>query len=104
MIQRSWRARATAAGAHEYAEHLTGTVLPKLRELDGFVGLVLSRRRQGDDVQLVVQTYWTSMEAIHGFAGLTPEVAVVEPAAEAALLSFDSHVEHHDVLLNTFGR
>ena len=73
MIQRSWRARASADRAHLYVEHLTRTVLPKLEQLDGFRGLVLSQRRDGDAVELVVQTYWASMQAIEQFAGPTPD-------------------------------
>ena len=99
MIQRSWRARASADRAHLYIEHLTQTVLPKLEKLDGFRGLVLSQRRDDDAVEIVVQTYWASMQAVVRFAGPSPEVAVVEPAAAAVLMSFDPTVRHHEVLL-----
>ena len=99
MIQRSWRARASADRAHLYFEHLTQTVLPKLEQLEGFRGLVLSQRRDADAVELVVQTYWASMQAVEQFAGPSPEVAVVEPPAAAVLLSFDPTVQHHEVLL-----
>ena len=99
MIQRSWRARASADRAHLYVEHLTQTVLPKLEQLDGFRGVVLSQRRDDDAVEIVVQTYWASMQAVEQFAGPSPEVAVVEPAAAAVLLSFDPTVRHHEVLL-----
>ena len=99
MIQRSWRARASADRAHLYVEHLTQTVLPKLEQLDGFRGVVLSQSRDDDAVEIVVQTYWASMQAVERFAGPSPEVAVVEPAAAAVLMSFDPTVRHHEVLL-----
>ena len=101
MIQRSWRARATADGARVYVDHLTRDVRPKLERLDGFLGLVFSQRRDGTEVELVVQTYWESMKAVERFAGPTPEVAVVEPEARAALVSFDESVEHHEVIAST---
>jgi hypothetical protein len=49
-------------------------------------------------VEFVVQTYWESMQAIAQFAGPNPEVAVVEPAARAALSSFDHIVLHYEVV------
>src|SRR5688572_19970444 len=101
MIQRSWRARATPDRASVYVEHLTHDVQPKLERLDGFLGLVFSQRRDGAEVELVVQTYWASMAAIERFAGPTPDVAVVEPEARAILTSFDSTVQHHEVLVST---
>ena len=101
MIQRSWRARATPDRARVYVVHLTHDVQPKLERLDGFLGLVFSQRRDGDEVELVVQTYWTSMEAVERFAGPTPDVAVVEPEARAVLTSFDSTVQHHEVIAST---
>ena len=101
MIQRSWRARAIPDRASMYVEHLTNDVRPKLEQLDGFLGLVFSQRRDGDEVELVVQTYWASMQAIEQFAGPMADVAVVEPEARAVLTSFDPTVQHHEVLMST---
>ena len=101
MIQRSWRARATPDRAGVYVEHLTRDVQPKLERLEGFLGLVLSQRRDGGNVEIVVQTDWASMQAVARFAGPTPDVAVVEPEAKAVLTSFDPTVQHHEVLVST---
>jgi hypothetical protein len=38
------------------------------------------------------------MEAVHAFAGAQPELAVVEPEARAALVRFDTTVQHYEVL------
>jgi hypothetical protein len=51
-----------------------------------------------EEVEFLVLTLWESMEAIRGFAGEQPEVAVVEPEARAALVRFDSTVTHYEVL------
>jgi hypothetical protein len=99
MIQRSWRARAAAARADEYPAHLQHTVLPSLRALPGFRGFVLLRRPLGGEIEYVVQTYWESMQAIAAFAGPSLDVAVVEPAAVAALVSYDATVQHHEILV-----
>jgi heme-degrading monooxygenase HmoA len=100
MIVRSWRGRAAVDRAHIYPQHLFDAVLPKLKALPGFCGASLLRRLDGHEIEFVVQTYWESMHAIERFAGARPEVAVVEPAARAALKSFDATVLHYEVVVD----
>ena len=98
MILRIWRAYADASSADEYPRHLLDKVRPELERIAGFNGLFLVTRQHGDEVEYVVQTLWDSMEAIRTFAGPHPERAVVEPAAAALLLRFDTTVDHYEVL------
>jgi hypothetical protein len=44
MIVRTWSARATKAGADAYSAYFEQTLLPQLRELDGFSGAFLLAR------------------------------------------------------------
>jgi heme-degrading monooxygenase HmoA len=103
VIVRVWQASATAEGADAYREHLTRTVLPELQRIDGYQGAYLLRRGHETHVQLEVLTLWDSLEAISCFAGANPENAVVDPAAHAALVSYDSTVTHHTVVVDTVG-
>lgn len=48
-------------------------------------------------------TLWDSLEAIRRFAGANLENAVVEPAAQAALVTYDSAVTHHTVVVYMVG-
>ncbi len=48
-------------------------------------------------------TLWDSLEAITRFAGANLDHAVVEPAAQAALASYDPTVTHHTVVVDTVG-
>lgn len=101
MIARNWRATATPDGARRYEEHFHTQVLPELRGCTGFRMACLMRRDGGDGdggamVQIHVLTFWESMAAITDFAGTTPRAAVVDPAAQAALLSFDQRVDHYE--------
>ena len=41
---------------------------------------------------------WRSIEAIEGFAGRDIATAVVEPGAVEALLDFDAHARHYEVI------
>lgn len=101
MIARSWRATATPEGASRYQEHFRTAVLPELRAVPGFRMAYLMRRGPGDGasdgtVQIQVLTLWESLAAIAGFAGDTPQAAVVDAAAQATLVDFDRTVAHYE--------
>jgi heme-degrading monooxygenase HmoA len=98
MIIRTWRGRAAPSGSQAYPDHFRRNVLPELRGIDGFHGASLVRRDLGKEVEFLVLTRWASMEAIRRFAGEKAELAVVEPEAVAALVSFDRTVEHYEVV------
>ena len=99
MIVRRWRATAEVGKACLYRDHLERSVLPQLRALPGFLGVTLMQAARGGEVELVVESRWQSMEAVHAFAGPAPDQAVVEPAARAVLAGFDDFVTHYDVVL-----
>jgi heme-degrading monooxygenase HmoA len=98
MIIREWRGRASAARAGAYPAHFRDKVLPELRETPGFLGAYLTRRRLDEKIEFLVLTRWRLMEAIRGFAGSDAAKAVVEPGAVAALIEFDAHVQHYEIV------
>lgn len=104
MIVRAWRGYGAAADAQAYPNHLLQSVRPKLEQLAGFKGLYLLRRRNAEEIEFLVLTMWDSMEAVHAFAGESPELAVVEPEARAALVRFDDTVQHYEVLAAPDGK
>ena len=97
MIVRAWRGRSRSESADAYQTHLTSSVFPKLRQIDGFIGARVLRRAAGDGIEFFVMTEWSSWEAIRAFAGDNPALAVVEPEAQAVLTDFDRRVEHFEV-------
>ena len=98
MIIREWRGRTTRARSAEYPQHFRSFVVPELRKVPGFLGAFLSQWLYGDQVEFLVLTRWTSMEAGRAFAGNDPEKAVVEPGAVSALTDFHRVVRHYEVL------
>lgn len=94
-----WSATATAEHARDYRMHLTTKVLPALRELDGYEGAFLLERLVDEGVELIVVTWWKSLDAIRGFAGDALEAAVVGDEAATLLTRFDRHVKHYDLAL-----
>jgi heme-degrading monooxygenase HmoA len=103
MIARMWRGSAIRERADDYVKHLQQSVVPELRQIDGFKGIYLLRRDSSDDVEFVVLTFWESMEAIRKFAGENPEVAVVAPAARTLFREYDAKVKHFEIALNLEG-
>jgi len=97
MIARIWRGRATSQNAEIYAEHATKRVFPGLQKIAGHRGAYLMRQETAGQVEFLVMTLWDSWEAVHAFAGASPEVAVVEPDARAVLTEFDEFVSHYVV-------
>jgi heme-degrading monooxygenase HmoA len=98
MIVRLWKGRALPERAEAYKTHVTAAVFPRLAQMKGFLrGRVLCRDT-GRHIEFLVMTEWESMTAIRAFAGDTPDVAVVEPAAQAVLSDYDSRVEHFEVI------
>ncbi len=98
MIARVWTARTTPAQASGYAEHLRAHVLPALRQVSGYAGMKFLQRTLPGAVEVVVVTFWQSMEAVRRFAGDDPERAVVVEEAAALLTDFDRRVRHYEVV------
>jgi heme-degrading monooxygenase HmoA len=97
MIARFWSAQTTGAQAPAYVEHLRAQVLPALRRLDGYGGALLLERPAHDSVEIIVLTFWQSLDSIRGFAGADLEGAVVAEEAAALLTRFDRRVRHYEV-------
>ncbi|HEY3785354.1 MAG TPA: antibiotic biosynthesis monooxygenase [Steroidobacteraceae bacterium] len=97
MIARTWKGQTTRENAPAYLQHLTGKVLPELRQIHGFRGTRVLRRDLGHRVEFMVITHWESWEAIRAFAGQEPQTAVVAPAARELLAEFDDFVSHFDI-------
>src|SRR5512145_224885 len=79
MLVRAWRGYAALTEAQAYPKHLLQSIRPKLEQLAGFRGLYLLRRREPEEIEFLVLTFWESMDAVRAFAGEEPELAVVEP-------------------------
>jgi heme-degrading monooxygenase HmoA len=100
MIARVWSAQTTPARAPLYVEHLRTQVLPALGAVDGFGGVMLLERALPGAMEILVITFWQSIDSIRGFAGADLEQAVVADEAAALLTQFDRRVRHYEVVLS----
>jgi heme-degrading monooxygenase HmoA len=98
MIARIWRGWAPLACADDYQRHYQTQVSEHLNLVSGFHGARLLRHEEGAEVMFTSITFFTSLDAIRGFAGDDYEVAVVEEAARRALSRWDERVSHHEVV------
>ena len=104
MIARLWSADTTPAQAPAYAEHLRTRVLPALNAIEGYAGGTLLERTTPAAVEIVVITWWRSLEAIRGFAGADLEHAVVADEAARLLTRFDHRVRHFTMVAEDIPR
>lgn len=98
MIIREWRGRVNRERAAQYPAHFRAHVVPKLHKVPGFLGAFLGERTEGNVVEYLVLTRWTSLSAVQAFAGQNAQKAVVEPGAIAALSDYDPEVRHYEVI------
>ncbi len=99
MIARVWSAQTTPAQAPAYIAHLQTKVLPALRAVDGYGGAMLLERAVPDAAEIIVLTFWQSVESIRSFTGPDVEEAVVAEEAAALLTQFDRRVRHYEVAM-----
>ena len=99
MILRQWTARTSQEQWPRYRAHFSIKVLPDLRRLAGFLGATLFVRHAGDEVEILVETSWRSLESVRAFAGADVDAAVVSDEAVAMLTEFDGHVRHFEVVM-----
>jgi|SRR5215470_4470538 len=97
MIARIWRGWAPSATAGGYQRHYQTQVGEHLHAVSGFRGARLLRQDDGEYVMFTSITFFTSMDAVRGFAGDDYEQAVIEDAARRALSRWDERVCHHEV-------
>jgi uncharacterized protein len=96
-VLRHWSARTTEAQLPKYLEHFSRNVLPELRRVPGYLGAMVSLRRLDNEIEIVVETTWRSLESIRNFAGPDLEAAVVADQAAALLTDFDRRVRHYEI-------
>jgi heme-degrading monooxygenase HmoA len=77
--------------------------LPAVKAVEGYGGAMLLERAVPDAVEIIVITFWQSVDAIRGFAGDDLEGAVVAEEAAALLTQFDRRVRHYEVAVRDEG-
>jgi hypothetical protein len=98
MIARLWHGRVPAAKAVAYRAFLITRAIPDYRSVPGNLGVRVLERREGDIVHFQTLTFWSSLGAVHGFAGDDVTLAKYYPEDANFLLEMEPRVEHWDVV------
>lgn len=97
MIARIWRGAVRQNDGDAYADYMAETGLAGYTSTEGNRGAWMLRRDVEDKTEFLMFTLWESMEAIKGFAGEEPEIAVFYPEDDRFLVERDEFVSHYDV-------
>jgi len=99
VIARFWWAQSLPSQVPAYTDHLNTHVLPALRNVPGYAGAMLLEREATGEVEILVITFWQSLDSIRAFAGDNLENAVVMEEAAILLSRFDQRVKHYRLLI-----
>lgn len=98
VILRQWTGRIRSTQRDEYVDYIFRTGLQDYASTPGNLGYqMLVRELAGGECEVTTLSWWTSMEAVRGFAGPNPELAHYYPEDDQYLLERPLHVEHHSV-------
>jgi heme-degrading monooxygenase HmoA len=102
MISRIWHGWTTHDNADLYQDLLIEEIIVGIRQrnISGFRGIKLLRRRLDDEVEFVTIMEFDSLDAVREFAGSDHEVAVVPPKARLLLKRFDERSQHYDIKID----
>ena len=99
IVLRCWSSRISTGDEEAYAAYIAGTGLKDYRATPGNLGCQMLMRRLDDGSTMVsTLSWWSSMEAIHAFAGDDVRTARYYPEDDQFLLEKPEHVEHFRVV------
>lgn len=98
MIVRMWHGRVETSKAKAYREFVNQRAIPDYQSVVGNISVHILERQEGEVTHFITMTFWTSIDAIKGFAGDDPEVAKYYPEDKEFLLEFEPTVVHYEVV------
>ncbi|MBV9366037.1 MAG: hypothetical protein JOY89_17515 [Solirubrobacterales bacterium] len=97
MVARIWRGAVAQADRDAYAQYMEATGVAGYASTPGNRGVWMLRRDVGGKTEFLMFTLWDSMDAVKGFAGEDPDIAVFYPEDERFLVDRDEFVSHYEV-------
>jgi heme-degrading monooxygenase HmoA len=98
LISRHWKGVTKPGQEAAYLAHLERETFPALTQIAGFLTATVYRRAVEAGTEFLIVTIWRSLDAIKAFAGDDIEAAVVPPAAQALLASYDRRAVHYEII------
>ena len=97
MIARVWFGRTRAEDYDAYLAYLEESGVAALKETPGNHGVMVLRRRDGDEAEFGVISFWDSLDDVKAFAGEDVDVARYFPEDERYLLELTPRLKHFEV-------
>jgi len=99
VIARMWRGWVATVDREAYAAYIEATGMAEYRQTAGNQGAHMLIRDLGDGrTEIVTLSFWTSREAISGFAGDDISRAVFYPEDDRYLVDRETTVTHYEVV------
>jgi hypothetical protein len=103
VVVRTWKAYTSAARLPAYEATVRKIVLPHFANVPGCLGSKFLHRCIDDEVEILVLTFWESMETARGLAGDDKAQVYVPPEIAATLDRYDQEVALYEVLVEHAG-
>ena len=97
MIARVWFGRTKAEDHDAYLAYLEESGVAALKETAGNRGVMVLRRRDGEEAEFGVISFWDSIDDVKAFAGEDVDVARYFPEDERYLLELTPRLKHFEV-------
>jgi heme-degrading monooxygenase HmoA len=97
VIARTWFGRTKAEDYDAYLAYLEESGVAELRKTPGNQGVMVLRRREGDEAEFGVISFWDSIDDVKAFAGEDVDVARYGPEDERFLLEFTPRLKHFEL-------
>jgi heme-degrading monooxygenase HmoA len=98
MIARIWRCWVATERVDDYVGYIEETGIAEYRRTPGNLGAQMLTRELGDGrTEVLTLSWWTSLDAIRGFAGYDVDVAKFYPDDDAYLVDRETTVTHYEV-------
>ena len=99
MIARTWRGWVRTEDRAAYVDYIERTGMAGYRATPGNQGAwMLARDLDDGRTEIVTLSFWTSADAIRGFAGDDIGRAVFYPEDDRFLVDREATVTHHEVV------
>jgi hypothetical protein len=104
MICRHWKGWTLPHNADAYEAYLRDDLFPRVvRELGarGYRGHHVLRLDRAEESEFVTMVWFTSLDAVKGFAGENYETPVISPTASRLLARYDQRCDHYELRLES---
>lgn len=96
MLERHWHGWTTPENADEYERLLREEVFAGLDDINGYHGVRVLRREDGNEVEFCTMMRFGSLDTVEAFAGDPVEEAHIPPEARKLLTRYDEYATHYD--------